>query len=70
MTARAPSPSAVACFHDPLEDLAMDRRVAHDTSIRSTPTGLELGLDEDDDRGVRARAERAQDRPENETRRR
>ena len=35
--------------HDPLEDLAVDRRVAHDAVVGPAAAGLELRLDERDD---------------------
>jgi hypothetical protein len=44
--------------NDTLEDLPVDRRVPDDAVIRSAPTGLELGLDEGDDRDVGAGLQR------------
>ena len=57
MTARVPSPAAAASHDDPVEDLAMDRRVADDAVVRPATAGLELWLDEGDD--VAPVAERA-----------
>ena len=63
MTARVPRPAACARRRRPLQDLAMDRRVADDAVVRPALAGLELRLDQRDDRGRRA-GERRRDRPE------
>ena len=51
-----------------LEDLAVDRRVADDAVVGAAPAGLELRLDERDDRAAPAR-ERRRDRAEDEVER-
>ena len=51
MTARVPRPCRRGGADGPLEDLAMDRRVADDAVVGPAPAGLELGLDQRDDRG-------------------
>ena len=58
MTARVPRPAAAALSDGPLEDLAMDRRVAHDAVVGPAAAGLELRLDERDDLAAAARASR------------
>ena len=62
MTARVPRPMACAVGDDALEDLAVDRGVAHDAVVGPAAAGLELGLDERHDVTGRCRAERGQDR--------
>ena len=49
MTARVPSPCCRRRRDDPLEDLAVDGRVAHDAMVRPAAAGLELRLHERDD---------------------
>ena len=62
MTARVPSPRSRRRGDDPLEDLAMDRRVADDAVVGPALAGLELRLDEGDD-VPRGAAERRRDGP-------
>ena len=50
MTARVPRPWRRRALDDPLEDLAVDRRVAHDAVVGAALAGLELRLDQRDDR--------------------
>ena len=49
--ARVPRPAARARVDGPLEDLAMDRRIADDAVVGPPSAGLELRLDQRDDRG-------------------
>ena len=67
MTSRVPRPAAWARSHDPLEDLAMDGRVADDAVVRAAAAGFELWLDERDD--LAAGAERGGDRRQDEVQR-
>src|SRR4029079_13120467 len=55
--------------HDPIEDLAMDRRVAHDAAIGPALASLELRLDERDYVVAGTGAERLDDRTEDDTQR-
>ena len=53
MTARVPEAERARGVDDPLEDLAMDRRVADDAVVGPAPAGLELRLDQRDDLAAR-----------------
>ena len=58
-----PRPERRGRRDDPLEDLAVDRRVAHDAVVGPAPAGLELRLDQRDDLAA-GRRERRRDRAE------
>ena len=62
---------ALACVDGPLEDLAMDRRVADDAVVGPAAAGLELRLDERDDVAAsrpEGRGDRAEDQRERDER--